>query len=183
MLLFWCYLSSDVPANPLVDSLSMRSWSSYRSLFNVRRPRSGLGSGLSGPSQWMLAAFVWIIFSIAFGLCFLLFVVDSIPPLGPDFGLAIAITLADAVCTGLWLTLALMLASEWLRRKRVTQPSQGSRRRLGRWRYVVLSCLLAVGIIFAAVFLLWSNEQVARTLSDADAARREFRVVTDGKDL
>ena len=80
----------------------MRSWSSYRSLFNVRRPRSALGLGLSGPSQWMLAAFVWIIFSIAFGLCFLLFVVDSIP-LGPDFGLAIAITLTDA---GLHWTLA-----------------------------------------------------------------------------
>ena len=160
----------------------MRSWSSYRSLFNVRRHRSGLELGLSGPSQWMLAVFVWIIFSIAFGLCFLLFVVDSIP-LGPDFGLAIAVTLADAVCTGLWLTLALMLAGEWLRRKRVIQPSQGSRRRLGRWRYVVLSCLLAVGIIFTVAFFLWSNEQVARIHSDADSARQEFRVVTDGEDL
>ena len=141
-----------------------------------------MASALSGWSEWMLAVLVWIVFSTAFSICFLTFVVDSIP-LGPDFGLAIAVTVTDAVCTGLWLTLALMLAGDWLKRRREVRPSQGSGRRLGRWRYVALGCLLAVGIIFAAVFFLWSNEQVARTLSDANSARQEFRVVTDSEDF
>ena len=143
----------------------------------IRIREAALALGIR--NAWALARIIiaWLALSAFFGLG-LLFVIDKVP-LGPEFGPALTIYLADAVTTGLGS--ALLLARGWtLYRDRSDQYCK-----LWTFKRVILglAAIALVAALCAVVSIAWSDVRLSGTEADAESARQEFRVFTYGDDL